>query len=77
MNKNKIIAAAYIAAAEVFEVYASDQIACKRFQTTQRGKADCDLRASIWTDAANELRTSAKQDEPAEKIDWQNVKTEK
>lgn len=59
MTKNQIIAAAYIAAAEVFEVYASDQIACKRFQTTQRGKADCDLRANIWTDAANELRGAA------------------
>lgn len=49
----------YVSAAEVFETYASDQIASKRFQNTKRAKQDCDLRAAVWTDAANELRKAA------------------
>lgn len=49
----------YISAAEVFERYASDQIASKRFQITTRQKRDCDTRAAVWTDAANELRKAA------------------
>lgn len=58
-EKNEIIAAAYIAAAEAFEVYASDQIASKRWQTTAQEKRDCDIRAGIWADAAKELREAA------------------
>lgn len=61
-TENQIIAAAYISAAETFEVYASDQIASKRFQRTARDKRDCDTRAGIWTDAAKELRAAAAKD---------------
>ncbi|WNV09990.1 hypothetical protein [Tardiphaga sp. 709] len=58
-DKEKVISSAYIAAAEVFETYASDQIASKRFQSTKRGKDACDIRAEIWSDAASELRKAA------------------
>lgn len=57
--EDPIIAAAYEDAAKVFETYASDQIASKRFQSTKKAKAECDLRASIWNDAAAELRKAA------------------
>lgn len=40
-----------------FRLYASDQIACKRWQSTKRDKATCDLKAEIWNDAANEIET--------------------
>jgi hypothetical protein len=60
-EKNAVIAEAYESAANVFETYASDQIASKRFQSTQKDKAHCDLRASVWTDAAAELRKAAAQ----------------
>jgi hypothetical protein len=59
VTENETIAKAYISAAEVFETYASDQIASKRFHSGKRGKEDCDLRAEIWKDAANELRRAA------------------
>jgi len=39
-----------------FEVYASDQIACRRFHATAKAKRDCDIKAEIWRDAASELR---------------------
>lgn len=42
--------------AEAFETYASDQIACKRWQQTARAKRDCDIRAAVWNDAASILR---------------------
>lgn len=61
VERNAVIAAAYIAAAQVFETYASDQLASKRFQSTAKDKAACDARAAIWTDAANELRKAAAQ----------------
>lgn len=63
-NENEIIARAYISAAEVFETYASDQIASKRFQSTARDKRDCDTRAAIWNDAAKELREAAAKESP-------------
>ena len=42
--------------AYAFDVFASDQIACQRFQTTQKGKRECKIRAEIWKDAAEILR---------------------
>jgi hypothetical protein len=54
--ENALIADAYVSAAVVFETYASDQIAAKRFQSTKKAKAECDLRAEIWNAAATELR---------------------
>lgn len=56
---NSEVSKAYVAAAEVFEIYASDQIASQRFQSAKRAKAGCVLRAEIWNDAAKELRAAA------------------
>lgn len=58
-SKNIVIADAYVSAAQAFEQYASDQVASKRFQTTKKDKAECDLRAGVWIDAARELRSAA------------------
>lgn len=58
-TENQIMAAAYISAAEVFEVYASDQLASRRFQSGKRAQHECAIRAAVWTDAAAELRKAA------------------
>lgn len=42
--------------ADTFDMFASDQIASKRWQTTQRERRECDIRADVWRDAANILR---------------------
>lgn len=48
--------------AEAFELYASDQIASKRWQTTQRAKRDCEIRAEVWRLAAADLRITEFKD---------------
>lgn len=58
-DEKAIIAKAYISAAEVFETYASDQIASKRMHRQKGRKHECDVRAEIWNDAAKELRKAA------------------
>nr|BDD44237.1 hypothetical protein 65 [Balneolaceae bacterium] len=42
--------------AEAFETFASDQIASKRFQTSKKAQAECEIRASVWRDAADMVR---------------------
>lgn len=44
--------------ADAFELFASDQIACMRFQSTQKGKRECEIRAAIWREAADILRST-------------------
>lgn len=55
-NEEAIIRAAYTSAAEVFDTYAGDQIASKRWARSEKARRECDIRAEIWTDAASELR---------------------
>lgn len=50
--------------ADAFETYASDQIASKRWQTTQRAKRDCEVRAEIWRQAASDLRVTEIESAP-------------
>lgn len=61
-TENEIIAAAYISAAKVFEVYASDQIASQRFHSSKAKKRECEIRAAVWTAAATELRDAASKE---------------
>jgi hypothetical protein len=44
--------------AKAFELYASNERAKKRFQTTKRGKEDCETRAKVWKLAADDLRNT-------------------
>lgn len=53
---------AYEDAANVFEIYADDQIAAKRWQSTAKSKRECEIRAEIWREAAKELRNAVKND---------------
>lgn len=46
--------------AQRFDIYASDQRGTKRFQSTSRDKAACDLRADLYSGVAKELRSAAK-----------------
>lgn len=64
MTENEIIASAYTAAADVFETYASDQDASKRF-FGKRARTFCEIRAATWRDAAAELRKAALNEPPA------------
>lgn len=41
-----------------FEILASDQIACIRFQVTKKAKAECQLKADIWNEAACILKNT-------------------
>ncbi|MFZ5692428.1 MAG: hypothetical protein ACOY5F_14360 [Pseudomonadota bacterium] len=60
-DNETIIRSAYLSAAQVFEVYASDQIGSKRFQSTAKAKRECDIRAEVWNDAASELRKAVEK----------------
>lgn len=44
--------------AEAFEIFASDQRGAIRWQTTQRAKRDCEIKAVVWTDAATIIRNT-------------------
>lgn len=60
-DKEIIFRSAYEHAAKVFETYASDQIASKRFQRSAKAKRECDIRAEVWNDAAAELRKAVEK----------------
>ena len=53
--------------ADYFETLASDQIGSKRFQSTKRGKDECDARAAVWREAAEILRATDIAPAPADK----------
>lgn len=53
---------AYEDAANVFDVYADDQIAARRWQATIKDRRECEIRATVWREAANELRNAVKDD---------------
>jgi hypothetical protein len=44
--------------ADHFDTLASDQTAAKRWQQTQKSKRECDIRAEVWRDAAEMLRST-------------------
>ena len=58
MNEHQNTATSLIDIAETFELFASDQIAAKRWQHTVKGKTECDTKAAVWRDAANILRNT-------------------
>lgn len=44
--------------ADAFDLYASDQLAARRWQSTAKGKRECEIRADVWKDAAEILRAT-------------------
>ncbi len=54
-----------LALADQFDLYGSDQIESQRLHKTRAEKRDCQVKAEIWADAANELRTALAQDLPS------------
>lgn len=50
------VRAAFEEFAKYLDMLASDQIASKRWQSTQRGKTKCDTTASTYSDIATALR---------------------
>ena len=44
--------------AEMFEIFASDQLACQRFHTLKRDKVECQIKAATYNDAAAAIRSA-------------------
>ena len=42
--------------AEMFDLFASDQLGCIRFQTLKREKVECEIKAATYKDAADAIR---------------------
>lgn len=64
-------ATSLIEIAEAFETFASDQIASKRFQQTAKAKAECEIRANVWNDAAQMLReTTLGKPDFISRLEW-------
>jgi hypothetical protein len=56
MTKQRMIADNMEDIAQMFEMYASDQLAMKTRYRTQKEKREADIRAEVWKSAADDIR---------------------